>query len=46
MRVPIELKTMTLVDGRTLSWAESGDPAGLPVFYLHGGGACHSHADL
>ena len=41
MRVPIELKTMTLADGRTVSWAEYGDPAGLPVFYLHGGGACH-----
>lgn len=41
MSVPIELKAMTLADGRTLSWAEFGDPAGRPVFYLHGGGACH-----
>src|SRR5262245_1351194 len=27
---------LTLVDGRTIGWAEFGDPAGFPVFYFHG----------
>ncbi|WP_289271886.1 alpha/beta fold hydrolase [Solimonas sp. SE-A11] len=30
---------MQLADGRTLAWAEYGDPRGVPVFYFHGGGA-------
>ena len=30
---------MSLGDGRTLAWAEYGDPRGVPVFYFHGGGA-------
>jgi pimeloyl-ACP methyl ester carboxylesterase len=31
-----DLSTCTLADGRTLAWAESGDPDGLPVIQLHG----------
>lgn len=30
-------KTIQLSDGRTLSYLESGDPNGRPVFYFHGG---------
>lgn len=29
-------QTMTLRSGATLAWAESGDPQGLPVIFLHG----------
>ncbi len=29
--------TITLPDGRTLGFAEYGDPNGFPVFYFHGG---------
>ena len=29
-------KTVRLSDGRTLSYTECGDPAGAPVFFLHG----------
>ena len=32
---------LTLRDGRTLVYAEYGDPAGAPVVELHGGGANH-----
>ncbi|MEQ9314917.1 MAG: alpha/beta hydrolase [Henriciella sp.] len=28
-------KTMTLFDGRTLSWMEQGDPMGRPVLFFH-----------
>jgi pimeloyl-ACP methyl ester carboxylesterase len=28
--------TVTLADGRTLEYAEYGDPAGVPVFFFHG----------
>jgi pimeloyl-ACP methyl ester carboxylesterase len=31
-------RTLTLLDGRRLTWREYGDPDGLPVLYLHGGG--------
>lgn len=31
-----ESQTMTLPDGRTLGYAEHGDPGGKPVFYFHG----------
>jgi pimeloyl-ACP methyl ester carboxylesterase len=30
-------KTIQLSDGRTLAYLESGDPAGRPLFYFHGG---------
>ena len=30
-------QTMTLRDGRTLGYAQYGDPSGKPVFYFHGG---------
>lgn len=33
------VERMKLEDGRTLAWAEYGDPRGAPVFYFHGGGA-------
>ncbi len=31
-----EIRRVTLRDGRTLAWAEYGDPAGQPVLYFHG----------
>jgi pimeloyl-ACP methyl ester carboxylesterase len=31
-----EMLTCTGADGRSLSWAEFGDPAGVPVLFLHG----------
>jgi pimeloyl-ACP methyl ester carboxylesterase len=31
-------RAMTLRDGRALTWQEYGEPDGLPVLYLHGGG--------
>lgn len=34
-----QVNRMRLADGRTLAWAEYGDPRGVPVFYFHGGGA-------
>ncbi|KAK7931143.1 hypothetical protein PG985_001855 [Apiospora marii] len=34
--LPEPYETMTLPDGRTLSWAETGDPYGDPLFYFHG----------
>ncbi len=30
-------ETLRLSDGRTLAYLETGDPAGRPVFYFHGG---------
>jgi pimeloyl-ACP methyl ester carboxylesterase len=36
----MEPETITLPDGRTLAHAEWGDPAGTPVFYLHGTPGC------
>ncbi len=35
----LNVNRMQLADGRTLAWAEYGDPRGVPVFYFHGGGA-------
>lgn len=35
----LDVQRMQLADGRTLAWAEYGDPRGVPVFYFHGGGA-------
>jgi pimeloyl-ACP methyl ester carboxylesterase len=35
----LNVNRMQLDDGRTLAWAEYGDPRGVPVFYFHGGGA-------
>jgi len=35
------VRSLRLSDGRALSWAEYGDPNGVPVFELHGGGASH-----
>jgi len=37
----LDPQTIMLNDSRLLAWAEYGDPVGLPVFYLHGGGSCH-----
>lgn len=31
-----DAQTMTLPDGRTLGYAEYGDPKGKPIFYFHG----------
>ena len=36
MAEPRTLCTMSLRDGRSLAWAEYGDPAGKPVLYFHG----------
>lgn len=36
--VEIEVRKMRIADGRTLAWAEYGDPRGRPVLYFHGGG--------
>ena len=33
--------SLALQDGRTLTWAEYGDPGGVPLVELHGGGASH-----
>jgi pimeloyl-ACP methyl ester carboxylesterase len=33
------LRSMTLADGRTLTWQEFGRPDGRPVLYFHGGGS-------
>jgi pimeloyl-ACP methyl ester carboxylesterase len=33
-------QTMSLGDGRTLGWADFGDPEGFPVINAHGGLAC------
>ena len=30
-------KTITLIDGRILGYAEYGDSLGFPIFYFHGG---------
>ncbi|MDX6325427.1 MAG: hypothetical protein QOK15_1781 [Nocardioidaceae bacterium] len=40
-------QTLTTADGRTLCFAEWGDPAGFPVFSLHGtpGGRLNRHFD-
>lgn len=35
----INVQRLRLQDGRTLAWAEYGDPQGVPIFYFHGGGA-------
>ncbi len=32
---------LVLEDGRKLAWAEYGDPQGVPLIELHGGGASH-----
>jgi pimeloyl-ACP methyl ester carboxylesterase len=32
-------RSMTLADGRTLTWQEFGIPGGRPVLYFHGGGS-------
>lgn len=33
------LQSMTLADGRSLTWQEFGTPGGAPVLYFHGGGS-------
>ena len=38
------LRTVTQPDGRRLAWAEYGDPAGEPLFYMHGTPSCHLEA--
>jgi pimeloyl-ACP methyl ester carboxylesterase len=38
--------TIKLSDGRTLSYAEYGDPAGTPLFYFHGFPSCHVEARI
>lgn len=35
----LNVNRMQLADGRTLAWADYGDPRGIPVLYFHGGGA-------
>lgn len=37
----LSIGRMCLKDGRTLAWAEYGDPHGVPVFYFHGGGGSY-----
>lgn len=36
----IHAQQLRLKDGRTLAWAEYGDPLGAPVFYFHAAGSC------
>ena len=36
MSSPELLESVKLSDGRSLSYASFGDPAGKPVFYFHG----------
>lgn len=45
--MPRDLQTATAADGRALCFAEWGDPAGFPVFELHGtpGGRLNRHPD-
>ena len=38
---PSRVHSLALQDGRTLTWAEYGDPEGVPLIELHGGGASH-----
>lgn len=38
--------TIRLSDGRTLSYAEYGDPAGSPLFYFHGFPSCRLEARI
>lgn len=40
------VQSMTLADGRTLSWQEFGKPDGRPVLYFHGGGSFCLEAGL
>ena len=40
------IQSMTLADGRTLSWQEFGAPHGRPVLYFHGGGSFSLEAGL
>jgi pimeloyl-ACP methyl ester carboxylesterase len=42
----IHSKTMTLPDGRTLAYAEYGDPAGYPLVWLHGSPGSRLEPDL
>ena len=37
-------ETITLADGRTLGFAQYGDPTGFPVLYFHGGLSCRIDA--
>ncbi|MGZ4233020.1 MAG: alpha/beta fold hydrolase [Solirubrobacteraceae bacterium] len=37
----MSLRTVTQADGHRLAWAEYGDPAGEPLFYMHGTPSCH-----
>lgn len=41
------MSTLTLADGRTYGYAEWGDPAGAPLFWIHGtpGGRLSRHPD-
>lgn len=39
-------QTMSLADGRTLTWQEFGLPDGKPVLYFHGGGSTSLEAGL
>jgi len=40
------MQSMTLADGRTLSWQEFGLPEGRPVLYFHGGGSTSLEAGI
>ncbi|HVB46339.1 MAG TPA: alpha/beta hydrolase [Streptosporangiaceae bacterium] len=42
------MSTLTLADGRTYAFEEWGDPAGIPLFWIHGtpGGRLSRHPDL
>ena len=41
MTPPRTYQTTTLPDGRTLAYAEYGDPDGRPLFFFHGFGGTH-----
>jgi pimeloyl-ACP methyl ester carboxylesterase len=41
-----QTRTLRLKDGRTLAYAEYGDPNGRPVFYFHGFPSCHLEVSL
>src|SRR3546814_16267232 len=40
------LQSMTLADGRQLTWQEFGLPDGRPVLYFHGGGSFSLEAGI
>lgn len=44
MTAPTGVSTLALGAGRSIAYAEYGDPSGSPVIYLHGTGSCRLEA--